>query len=349
MFQDTALSVGIFNVDGKSDISFLTPGSSPGVLNNPVWLISSGVESNSEDTVVELVTAVVASDDSTTVVLEYKVVGFDGNTDWLSRDGLEQSILVANRNVFVVRDSDNVVVLLRLVAGSPNRELVVWVVLLGVDTSVVDDVLEGVVHNTSVAAFVDLVTVDQLLLGQARQVSSLDEVDTFHGSGTGESPAGTAHSLVLNTGDSPLLAPVNLINGDDVGVRELGRRSLLADVLHLWVQVESSELLWGQVSQGSEVEPEGKSLLVVFTDKVQVLGENGESLGNLLDVVHVLWLVLLKPSCEVMEVASFVESFNVLWVSLHRHTARSQDCKESKDSNLVHVPRLNSFSKRDEI
>lgn len=55
--------------------------------------------------------------------------------------------------------------------------------LLGVDAAVVLDVLEGVVHQTSVAPVVTirLGAVDQVLFRERHQVPSLTEVLTFEG------------------------------------------------------------------------------------------------------------------------------------------------------------------------
>jgi len=55
----------------------------------------------------------------------------------------------------------------------------------GVDTAVVDDVLEGVVHQTTVAALVAVAAraVDEVLLGQGDELVVLLEESSLHGAG----------------------------------------------------------------------------------------------------------------------------------------------------------------------
>lgn len=111
---------------------------------------------------------------------------------------------------------------------------------LGVNTLVFDDVLEGIVHQTSSTTIVSLAggAVDEVLLGEGNQVSFSEEPGTFHGSGGGEGPARSALTLILNWGDSSLGSPV-----DSVGEGKLvvGNVLLSDEGLVEGSQVSSSE------------------------------------------------------------------------------------------------------------
>jgi hypothetical protein len=77
---------------------------------------------------------------------------------------------------------------------------VVGVPGLGVETLVVLDVLEGLVHETAVAALVSVLgaAVDEVLLAERDELSSLAEVLTLEGAGRAERPARAAVTLVLD-------------------------------------------------------------------------------------------------------------------------------------------------------
>ena len=143
----------------------------------------------------------------------------------LGGDSLHQLILVA------LLDVDKPDVPGALVLGLVPALVVlalVGVTLLGVDAAVLLDVLEGVVHQTSVTALqtelqemlptrdvahvvpVAPAAVHQILLGEADQFTSGAVVHRLQGSGGGEGPAGPALTLVLHWSDRPLLSPVNV-------------------------------------------------------------------------------------------------------------------------------------------
>ena len=337
VLQDSALSGLSSGGHAELDVSLHSPAGSPAVLHDPVWLVSGGVVPDGEDSVVELVSAI-GGEDSSGVVLEGGVVGLDGNADWLGGDGLLQVILAVDWDVLVSANGHDVVGLLLGVAGSSLGG--VSVVILGVNTSVAHDVLEGVVHDSSVASHVDLVAVDELLLGKADELAGLDEVDSLHGTGGGEGPAGAALLLVLDWDDGSLLAPVDGGGSGDVGVGESGQvlPGLPELGLQAWVQVLLLVLLDGQVGEAGESQVEGLLLGVNLPDVVKVVGEDLEPLGDLLDVIDVGRLELLQPGVEVLEVSSLVEGLNVLWVSVDRDAGEGDGGQDGKDSDgLVHL------------
>ncbi len=70
---------------------------------------------------------------------------------------------------------------------------------LGVKTAVLDDVGEGIVHQTTVAALVALLgrAVNKVLLAEGDELASGLEVGTLNGAGGGERPARAALALIL--------------------------------------------------------------------------------------------------------------------------------------------------------
>jgi hypothetical protein len=94
---DTAdtFSVNISN----SDESRFTPAGTPGVLDNPVVLLSIVSVTNNQDTVVEVSSAVSAVENTTLISLEGSLIGFNGNRDWASVDSIEERGTVTLTNV----------------------------------------------------------------------------------------------------------------------------------------------------------------------------------------------------------------------------------------------------------
>ena len=100
-----------------------------------------------------------------------------------------------------------------LVMGVVTARVVLSLVrvgLLSVDASVVLDVLEGGVHESTVAPLVAVLAtaVDQVLLGEADQVPGRPVVHRLESSRRGEAPAGAA--LALHTTNCIPLRPLHL-------------------------------------------------------------------------------------------------------------------------------------------
>jgi hypothetical protein len=121
--------------------------------------------------------------------LEALLVSLNSNGNWALGDGSSKLVLIVLWNVLVAGDGNNLLGLLGLVAGSVHSS--VWVVRLGVETAVGDDVLESVVHETTVAALVSegARAVNELLLREGDEVSSGDSVSSLNGTSGGEGPA----------------------------------------------------------------------------------------------------------------------------------------------------------------
>ena len=82
---DTADTVTLDH--GELDIALVSPGVSPGVLDEPVVLAGLGTEADGEDGVVEVGSAVGVVHDTGLVELEAELVGLDGNSGGLLCNG----------------------------------------------------------------------------------------------------------------------------------------------------------------------------------------------------------------------------------------------------------------------
>ena len=185
-------SAHVLLVSCNFDISLVAPGGSPAVLDQPVGLAGPRLHAvpDGQDTVVQVLrAALLLPVDTVAVELEGLVASIDCHTaGTLGGDSLHQLILVA------LLDVDKPDVPGALVLGLIPALVVLALVgigLLGIDATVILDVLEGVVHEAAVATLVAVgpAAVDQVLLTQAGQLSSLPVVHGFQGSGGGEGPA----------------------------------------------------------------------------------------------------------------------------------------------------------------
>merc|ERR1711881_828497 len=173
--------------------------------------------------------------------------------------------------------------------------------ILSVKTTSRDNVLECIIHKTTVATHVSTGAraVNKLLLSKRSELAALGEVGTFGGSDSTESPAGSALTLILNGGHVSLGSPVN---GGRV-VLEF----LLDGVLGLINSDGGSQVslpfLTVQVSKlvGTEFERllAGLGQLVVGVDQFHVVTESGV-LGVELVGGGVVLAVSLHPVHEVL-------------------------------------------------
>jgi len=121
--------------------------------------------------------------------LEGHVGSINGNGDWaFSNSGLE-SRFGSRGNVLVVGDGGSNVVSVEFAGVRSSGG--VWVGSFGINSTVLDDVLEGLVHQTSIATHVSLGggAINQILLREGNKVSGLEFVGSFDGTSGGERPA----------------------------------------------------------------------------------------------------------------------------------------------------------------
>ncbi len=182
---NTALSLGRLALLNEN-VSAHSPSSSPRVLDLPVVSAGEGSVSDGEDTVVEVGSAL-SGEDSARVELESVLVGLNGNGNWLLGHSLGKLSLRVDGDVSV-----------RVNVGGDGARLAgagitgsVRVRSLSADTLVGDDVLEGVVHKSSIARHISLIlgAIHELLLRKADELILGDEPGSLDGSSGGKGPA----------------------------------------------------------------------------------------------------------------------------------------------------------------
>jgi len=173
---------------------------------------------------------------------------------------------------------------------------------LSINSVVLYDILECVVHEAAVASHVALcgTAVDKVLFREADEASSNELVLALHGSSGGEGPAGTALSLVLDCSDGALLPPINFSRKR--WVPEFDEVELVVVVLDVNVVVlektlvQEVELLVGEVSELVNAQGICKVEFVLGLDVVEVDRPDVEPLLEL--VSGIALLVYLHPSLE---------------------------------------------------
>ena len=145
-----------------------------------------GTVSDGEDTVIEVGSAS-GGDDTGSVRLEGHLIGFDGNGDWSDgKGGLHLGGGVSN--IGEGGDSSDTLGFVVVAAGDSTGTGGVWVGGLELEWSGLD-VLESIVHESTIASRVLLGAGDELLLREGFKGSSLDGISSFNGTGGGEGPA----------------------------------------------------------------------------------------------------------------------------------------------------------------
>jgi len=213
--------------------------------------------------------------------------------------GGDKSIDVYRRKATVVIDAK---ASLALVSVAAALEGAIGIVAIEADL-VLFDVVEGVGHQTTVAAVVSELSraVNKLHFGEDLSLSVFDGVGRLKRSDGREGPARTAGALVLDGSDLALISPVlGTASGGTLQVasaNELVVEDVLGDIF-------AGELFKGQISEGVLTKSEGQALGVLLLDKLLVIKVDGiavlelglravglsEALGKLQERVEVLLL-----------------------------------------------------------
>jgi hypothetical protein len=270
--EDTADTVTLVGstISGDIDVTRVTPRATPRVLDDESFFTLNDIITDSEDTVIKIVTAELL-DNTTSIELEDELVGLDGNRDGLVNEGSLHGSNVSNSDVGI-----SLVDLVSLggVISALSVNTLVRIVSFGFNT-VGSSVSQSISHQTTVATLVSVsITINELLFREGDEVLVVDEVEAFEGASGGESPAGTAGSLVLDGSDGTLSSPIN--GGGEVLSIEDSSGSISLG-LGVVTSVHSTEFFSGQISK--VVQSEGNIILslVEFKDGKIVLLEDVES------------------------------------------------------------------------
>jgi intein/homing endonuclease len=242
--------------------------------------------------------------DSAGVELERLVRCINGNGGRTSVDGIEESVLISRGNIRVSGDSGtNVAGVETARVGTSGG---VRVRSLSINSLVGNDVLEGLVHETTVATLVAFGgrAIDEVLLRKADERLGGQEVSTLDGTSGGERPARSALTLVLNSSNGTLGSPVPL--GRNIRVNlGLGERSYGLGNVH--AASPAGELFSGLVSELVDGDSEAFGLGIVVVNEIKVGSENGETLV-VFDKRSVFLVVLGLPLVEGKNVFALRES-----------------------------------------
>jgi hypothetical protein len=257
------------------DVTLLSPGWAPRVLDEEVVLTVLSTIADSKDTMIERGTASVSGDDTSLVTLEGNLIGLNSNRDGALHEGSHKLSLLTVLNIVISGGTNDTLILLVSAAEEAMRLGNVRIVRFGLER-VGLGVGEGSVHHTTVAAHVQPGAVNQLLLGEGDEVTGLDLVSALEGTSGGERPAGSALTLVLDGGDSSLGNPVDLIS--EVGVIKLDSLVLSLDIIDGFVTEELFSFFLGPVGHVVDANSMGVGRVVVVSfNLLKVLGEEIES------------------------------------------------------------------------
>jgi len=199
----------VVSVSGHFNVTSITPRSTPGVLDQPKVLAAFGTKTNSQNSVVEgsgRASGFIVN--SGGIELERLLGSINGNRGRGLVDSVQQSSFISLRNIVEAGQGSSAIC--SVVSAGVRASGGVWVRSFSINSMVGDDILEGLVHEATIASLVSLGgrAIDQILLGEAWETSGFQEVGTFSGTSGGETPATSALLLVLNSSDGSFGSPV---------------------------------------------------------------------------------------------------------------------------------------------
>ena len=327
--------VAVVVVPGELDVSVVSPGWSPGVLDEHVV----GVVADSSDGVVGPSSASGVLEDATSVGLE-PVGYFESNRESSRCESLDVGLFVGSNSL--VSDDfscDHGIGLGATSAGAVSLGVSV-VGSRGKSSSGILGVIVAVVGPSTVASvsgsLVD--TVEVLLFSKVPQNSSNLSVSGLQASDSSESPAASASSLVLYSGDESLVGP--LFGGWGSDSRRFKSRF---GVGQMSGDVESKPGLFLHGSHGGEhVETEGGGFSfdgVYFSNELGALSEDTEPKA-ILGIVEVEVLLCLEVLVKLEGLSGITEDgFEVGFFS-QRHCHEAENDENLHASSVVQFGRL---------
>jgi len=171
-------------LDTDLNVSAVSPGRTPRVLDEVVVLAVLSSPSNSKDTVIEVGSTSRAGKNTSLVHLEGSLVSFDSNG---SRSFLNGGLEGGGAPLLDIGVALSPNVSGSLALASSLFSSVGIVRLKNGRGSFEED--EGELHGTTIASVVSLGAVNELLLGERQKLSRGVEVSSFHSTSGGERPA----------------------------------------------------------------------------------------------------------------------------------------------------------------
>jgi len=214
----------VLSVPRHFDVAILSPGLAPAVLHQVEVLAVFSSVTNSQHTMIQSSGRASSFEvDSVVVELETEVRSINGHGNGTNcGNGLGQSFFISLVDIHVTSDSSTDIL---GVESAFSVTGFVRIRRLSVNSTIILNVVEGVVHETAPAAVVAVFAgaIDQLLLRKAHQGSSLFRVLTFERASGGESPARSALLLVFDGRHQVFVSPINRCrHGDEVALHEGG-------------------------------------------------------------------------------------------------------------------------------
>ena len=206
---DTTEAVPI-SVDKNFDVAFLSPFISPWVFDLPVGFVVLNSIAYHKHPVVKFGPALLIRKNSTFVQLESRLVGLDSHRNRLLCNCSSQSLLRSNWNLMTIWNRPYFIRFLIFAWRQFPSPVRIFTLRCN---SMILYVPERVVHQSSQTSVISIFmwTIHKLLLWECGQLLSADEVCTFGWTSCGESPAGTALTLVFDCCYCTLFGPVYLV------------------------------------------------------------------------------------------------------------------------------------------
>ena len=202
-------------LDGNANVAFITPSGAPGVADDPVVETRVGIVAPTDHSngVVNIALAPLIVENTLLVIAEEWAAGRDtdrsGTGIFKVALNLVSSPVTVHTTVVLRRDGS----LLAFVECTSTILSRVRVVTLLHHVGLVQIIVEHIGGVATVATVVVTSratgTINQLLFGQAVKMTLLGTISAFKLGISGEGPAATALTLVLDWVDTTLKAPVN--------------------------------------------------------------------------------------------------------------------------------------------
>jgi len=221
--SDVSTALGILVIGtSNADVTLLTPRGRPGVTNEPVLLAILLAVTHQDDSVVDVRVLLVATIEDTTLV-GGPGGSIDGDGDRTNLgDGVHQGSVVVDRQLNIAVDGGLRRGTRRNVASSVLAVVrQVRVLELLEETVAARDIVEGDLRGSTLASTGTTAVIwvggahGDLLRAQVEKKTSAEGNVGLNDGSRSEGPAGTAVTLILNSGNDTLGAPVNILRKVD--------------------------------------------------------------------------------------------------------------------------------------